>query len=207
MSIALDATYSLGRNLSGVGVYSRRILFGLAAEHPQEDFYFHYRQHRFLRSWRDTLPHNAHRRLLRGTPSGSDVFHALNQRVDSAGKRVVSTFHDLFVLTGDYSTPDFRERFTAQAHDAADRSDRIIAVSHFTASQIVALLHVEPSRIRVIPHGVDPVTIPPATTPENIVLSVGAIQRRKNTTGLVKAFEQMPPGWKLILAGAADGFG
>ena len=29
MTIALDATYSLGRNLSGVGVYSREILFGL----------------------------------------------------------------------------------------------------------------------------------------------------------------------------------
>ena len=31
MKIALDATYSLGENLSGVGVYSREMLAGLAA--------------------------------------------------------------------------------------------------------------------------------------------------------------------------------
>ena len=35
MKIALDATYSLGRNLSGVGVYSRQILSGLAGAHPE----------------------------------------------------------------------------------------------------------------------------------------------------------------------------
>ncbi|MEI9812862.1 MAG: hypothetical protein WDO18_09410 [Acidobacteriota bacterium] len=113
-SVALDATYSIGRNLSGVGVYSRRILHGLTALHPETSFYFHYRPHRFLRSFREALPPNAHRRLLRGAP-GADIFHALNQRVDARGRRTVSTFHDLFVMTGDYSTPEFRARFTEQA--------------------------------------------------------------------------------------------
>ena len=32
--VALDATYSIGNALSGVGVYSREILSGLAAAHP-----------------------------------------------------------------------------------------------------------------------------------------------------------------------------
>ena len=50
VSIALDATYSLGRNLSGVGVYSRRLLTGLAQAHPDERFLWYYRPHRFLRS-------------------------------------------------------------------------------------------------------------------------------------------------------------
>jgi len=36
---------------------------------------------------------------------------------------------------------------------------------------------------------------------------VGAIQRRKNIAGLVKAFERMPAPWRLVLAGASDGFG
>ncbi|MEO8098832.1 MAG: glycosyltransferase family 1 protein [Acidobacteriota bacterium] len=205
MSIALDATYSLGRNLSGVGVYSRKILFGLALTYPNEQFYFHYRPHRLLPSWGESLPSNAHRRLLSGAPR-ADLFHALNQRVDAPGKRVVSTFHDLFVMTGDYSTPEFRQRFTVQAREAAQRSDLIIAVSRFTAGQVEALLHVEPSRIRVIPHGVDPAAASTAAR-EQIVLSVGAIQRRKNTARLVQAFEALPAGWKLILAGAADGFG
>jgi glycosyltransferase involved in cell wall biosynthesis len=36
-----------------------------------------------------------------------------------------------------------------------------------------------------------------------MVLFVGAIQRRKNIARLVRAFEAMPAGWRLVLAGAA----
>jgi glycosyltransferase involved in cell wall biosynthesis len=202
--IALDATYSLGKNLSGVGIYSREILFGLASAHPEQKFHFNYRPHRFLRSFNDQLPDNASRRLLRGAPS-ADIFHALNQRVDAKSRRTVSTFHDLFVMTGDYSSPDFRARFTAQARDAAERSDLIIAVSNFTASQIEKLLNVERSRIRVVHHGVR--ASPIETKKQNLVLSVGAIQRRKNIARLVKAFETLPGEWRLALAGAPDGYG
>jgi glycosyltransferase involved in cell wall biosynthesis len=204
VTIALDATYSLGKNLSGVGVYSRELLFGLATAHPQEKFRFYYRPHRLLKSFHDTLPKNASRRILHGAPS-ADIFHALNQRVDAKARRTVSTFHDLFVMTGDYSSPDFRARFTAQARDAAERSDLIIAVSSFTASQVEQLLNVERSRIRVIHHGVSASAV--KTKNETLVLSVGAIQRRKNIARLVKAFELLPDSWRLALAGAADGFG
>ena len=211
MLAALDATYSLDRNPSGVGVYSREILFGLARSHPQDQFLFCYRPHRFLRSFGDPLPGNAARRLLRGAPQ-ADVFHALNQRVDAPARRTVTTFHDLFVITGEYSTPEFRARFAEQAREAARRTDLIIAVSRFTAGQVEQFLAVEPSRIRVIPHGVH---VPPAARPgvsgasprRNLVLFVGAIQRRKNVRALVRAFERMPDSWRLALAGAANGFG
>ncbi len=205
MSIALDATYSLGRNLSGVGVYSRELLFGLTRAHPEERFQFCYRSHRLLRSFHDALPANASRRLLTGAPRAA-LFHALNQRVDARARRTVTTFHDLFVMTGDYSSPEFRARFTAQARQAADNTDLIIAVSQFTASQVESLLAVQASRIRVVPHGV---RLPqPADSPrENLVLFVGAIQRRKNVARLVRAFERMPANWRLALAGAADGYG
>jgi glycosyltransferase involved in cell wall biosynthesis len=203
--IALDATYSLGKNLSGVGVYSREMLFGLARAQPEEKFRFCYRPHRFFRSFDDQLPHNASRRLLMGAPS-AEIFHALNQRVDHKARRTISTFHDLFVMTGDYSSPEFRARFTAQARDAAARSDLIIAVSSFTASQVEHLLAVEPARIRVIHHGVRAPTRL-ATGKENLILCVGAIQRRKNIARLVKAFEAIPDSWRLALAGATDGFG
>jgi len=206
LRIALDATYSLGRDLSGVGVYSREILQGLARAHPEASFRFCYRPHRFLRSFGEQIPRNASRRLLREhRASSADLFHGLNQRLGSAQyHHAVSTFHDLFVISGDYSTPDFRERFSAQAHQAAERSDLIIAVSRFTAQQVEELLDVEPSRIRVIHHGTRPVT--PTARPvakEQMVLSVGAIQRRKNTARLVEAFEQLDSGWKLVLAGAS----
>jgi len=117
-------------------------------------------------------------------------------------KRTVATFHDLFVMTSDYSSAEFRARFAAQARQAAERSDLLIAISRFTAGQLESLLHVESGRIRVIPHGVR-VPVETATKRENIVLFVGAIQRRKNVARLVRAFEAMPEGWRLVLAGAA----
>ena len=205
MKIALDATYSLGRNLSGVGVYSREILFGLARAHPEARYLFCYRPHRFLRSFSDRLPANAARRLLwENRAPSADLFHGLNQRLDSARhRRRVTTFHDLFVISGDYSTPDFRERFTAQARAAAERSDLIIAVSPSPPGKWSNCCNVEPSRIRVIHHGARPAPPPNHAVPrEPIILSVGAIQRRKNIVRLVEAFEQLPAGWKLVLAGS-----
>ena len=200
LKVALDATYSIGRELSGVGVYSREILSGLAARTDAE-WVWCYRPHRFLRSiHKSTVA--ARRPLFDWWVPDADLFHGLNQRLPRARlRRSVVTFHDLFVMTSEYSTPDFRHRFSQQAREAAARADFAIAVSEFTAGQVTALLAVERSRIEVIPHGVH---IPPMiqTAREPLVLCVGAIQKRKNTARLVEAFERMPPGWRLVLAGS-----
>ena len=214
MRIALDATYSLGKNLSGVGVYSREMMSGLARAHPEQSFRFYYRPHRLFKSLSEQLPANASRRLLAGAPH-ADLFHALNQRldgrVDRRSRRTVCTFHDLFVMTGEYSSPEFRARFTEQARQAAANSDAIIAVSQSTASQVEQLLGVEPARIHVVPHGspqgASVSAAAGAARRENLVLFVGVIQRRKNVGRLVKAFERLPAGWRLALAGASQGYG
>ena len=208
MIVALDATYSLDPEPSGVAVYSRQMLRGLAAAHPEAKFRFCYRPHRYLKSCSEPLPANAGRRLLWKSGPRADLFHGLNQRVDSRHRgRVVTTFHDLFVITGEYSTPEFRARFTSQAREAAARSDLIIAVSEFTASQVNGLLDVPRTKIRVIHHGVDmPSEAPALSARERLILFVGAIQKRKNIVRLVKAFEATDPGWRLALAGS-NGYG
>ncbi len=86
-------------------------------------------------------------------------------------------------------------------------SDMIIAVSHFTAGQVRELLGVDPTRIRVIPHGVRQPGIEANGQREKTILFVGALQLRKNVTRLVDAFEQIPPEWQLVLAGSARGHG
>jgi alpha-1,3-rhamnosyl/mannosyltransferase len=211
LSIALDATYSVGRELSGVGIYSSEIIFGLAREHPDERFVCCYRPHRFLRGRDIPLPANCTRRILHEyLPIGANLFHGLNQRLPNRRLRhTVTTFHDLFVFTGEYSTRDFRARFIQQAKDAASRSDRIICVSQFTADQVHSILGVERDRLRVVHHGVHM----PAHhvgldegPREKIILHVGAIQARKNISRLISAFESLAPEWRLVLAGAA-GFG
>ena len=207
-NIALDATYSIGDALSGVGLYSREILHGLAAAHPEARFEFCYRPHRYLRARRDPLPPNAHRRLLLDpfAPRGAALFHGLNQRLPRLPfRRAVATFHDLFVMTGEYSTAEFRARFTEQARDAAARADAIIAVSAFTKSQVESLLRVEPARVHVVHHGTR--RLPPAdAVREPVILNVGAIQKRKNIARLVEAFEGLPAAWHLVLAGSS-GYG
>jgi glycosyltransferase involved in cell wall biosynthesis len=204
LRIALDATYSLDKALSGVGVYSREILNGMARLEPQNRFEWFYRFRRYWKSRREVTPPNVTRRILADTRGdrSAPLFHGLNQRLpERRFRRQVATFHDLFVLSGDYSTREFRERFARQAREAASAADLIIAVSHFTASQIQELLGVEPARIRVVHHGVTLRPLPNVQR-ENIVLCVGAIQRRKNQATLVRAFQALPPEWTLVLAGS-----
>lgn len=204
MRIALDATYSLDRALSGVGVYSREILNGLAQLEPENRFEWFYRFRRYWKSRREPSPSNVTRRILSDTwgDRGAALFHGLNQRLPSRGfRKQIATFHDLFVLSGDYSTREFRERFARQAREAASAADTIIAVSHFTASQVEELLDVDAARIRVAHHGVTPRPLPNVPR-QKLVLCVGAIQRRKNQANLVRAFRALPEDWTLVLAGS-----
>lgn len=203
MRIALDATYSVASQPSGIAVYSREILDGLPKLFPAEQYVRSYR----WKQWRQNGFRG--RLLLPPLPTfRAHVFHALNQRVDSRmAPRVVSTFHDLFVMTAEYSSPEFRQRFERQARDAAARSDLIIAVSQFTASQVEELLKVPAARIRVIPHGARPPQRPRPQADPPFILCVGAIQARKNTSNLVRAFAAVPEPWRLVLAGSCGGYG
>jgi glycosyltransferase involved in cell wall biosynthesis len=208
LTIALDATYSTDEHLSGVGIYSHEILFGMAAAHPETGFRFCYRPHRYGRARRVELPRNVERRLILEpfSPRGADLFHGLNQRLPRIRmRRSVATFHDLFVISGEYSSAEFRARFTEQARDAAERADAVIAVSEFTRGQVISLLGVEPTRVHVVHHGIRRLEFP-AVERESVILNVGAIQARKNIARLVEAFEAVDPTWRLVLAGSA-GYG
>jgi glycosyltransferase involved in cell wall biosynthesis len=208
--VALDATYCVDPNPSGIAIYSRALLDGLATAHPQDEFFFCYRPKQWRQAPASTHANARNRLLLPPLPTfRADVFHALNQRVDKRPTRnVVSTFHDLFVMTGEYSSPEFRARFTQQARRAAANSDVILTVSEFTAGQVRSLLGFDGARIRVVPHGVHiPIENPPEMAARSkIILFVGALQLRKNVSRLVRAFEAVSDDWRLVLAGAPTGY-
>jgi glycosyltransferase involved in cell wall biosynthesis len=213
--VALDATYAEDPNPTGVGLYSRHILDGLSEAYPSDLFLHcvrlrHFRKNIFRAPSRRSAANVSVRLLQPPIPIGADLFHALNQRVDRRpSPRVITTFHDLFVLTEEYSTAEFRDRFADQAKRAASNSDLIIAVSAFTATQVCSLLGVEASRIRVIPHGADPppIDVVPVTR-DKLILTVGALQKRKNTLRLIEAFESARTSdWSLVLAGSPGGYG
>jgi glycosyltransferase involved in cell wall biosynthesis len=195
--------------LSGVGVYCRRILAGLAAAHTDERFLWCYRVHRLRHGLLEPRPANAAVRPLFESRQvfRAGLFHGLNQRLPArTARRTVCTFHDLFVLTSEYSSAEFRARFAGQARQAAERADLIICVSAFTATQVHELLGVERARLRVVHHGTDLPELPASDPREPLVLHVGALQTRKNLMRLIGAFEQAAPApWRLVLAGS-DGF-
>ncbi|MDX2179923.1 MAG: glycosyltransferase family 1 protein [Bryobacteraceae bacterium] len=198
-TVGFDATYSLDREPTGVSVYSRESMRAIERLAPAGEFRRYYRPHRFARG----LALGGARLLLESFAPRVEIFHGLNQRLPRAKRgKFVATFHDLFVMTGEYSTPEFRERFTRFSREAAERADAIIAVSSFTAGQVEELLGVPRSRIRVVYHGVHP---PPHAAPiasrEPWILSVGAIQDRKNLVRLCAAFERVPAGWRWKIAG------
>ncbi len=222
MKIGLDASYSVDRQPTGVGVYSRRLIQSLAEQAPADEFTLCYRANRYLRSWKEPAPSNCRRALLEGftvprLAQQLELFHGLNQRLpEQRFRRAVSTFHDLFVMTSEYSTPDYRARFAQLARHAAERSDCIAAVSSFTADQAADLLKFPRERIVVVPHGVDP--LPQVSDAEleefrqthglqrPFLLHIGALQKRKNINRLVEAFERLPDDLLLVLAGSG-GYG
>jgi glycosyltransferase involved in cell wall biosynthesis len=221
--IALDASYGLGAEPSGVAVYCRTLIRELAGAHTEASFLLAYRSNRLTRAFREPNPGpNCTRVLLEGAAtrlwSGrADLFHGLNQRLPSAKfAKTVVTFHDLFVMTGRYSTAEYREKFTQLAQDAAERADRVIAVSDFTADETARLLGYPRDRIATVHHGVDP---PQAFSEGELgdfrremgfegpfLLHVGAIQTRKNCQRLIEGFERLAGRPTLVFAGAA-GFG
>jgi len=202
MLIAADATYTLDPQPTGIAVYSNRLLDGMMLAHPDSRFLFCYRPHRFWEALRQPFRANVWRwPLLEHGPRPGRLFHGLNQRLPARRWPLqVATFHDLFVMTHAYSTPEFRARFTAQARHAAQNADLLIAVSQFTARELQRLVDIDRRRIRVVPHGVVlPASL--SSVRQNLVLSVGALQKRKNTLRLVRAFASLPPDWRLVLAG------
>jgi glycosyltransferase involved in cell wall biosynthesis len=227
-TIALDATYSVDPEPTGIAVYSRRLVESLLQLQIAHRLLVCYRFSRWKQRKAFLRPARGQEfgvRLFQEPltfwlPWQTDLFHSLAQRAPAFRfrKEVVTVF-DIFPITGqDYSTPDFRRKFSALLQDAVRRAARVITASRYTASQLQQHCGVESEKLCVIPVGVD---IPEALAtfeerlkerlrwvgPENeLVLTVGAIQNRKNTLGAVRAVAMLPERFHLVLAGG-NGYG
>ncbi|HUG82437.1 MAG TPA: glycosyltransferase family 1 protein [Bryobacterales bacterium] len=223
MRVGLDATYSADRFPTGVGAYCSNLIDALAQNAPDDRFLLCYRANRFLRALkaprrgRNMSQHLMESFTIPLIQRKVDLFHGLDQRLPTGRfRRAVTTFHDLFVMTADYSTPEFRRRFRLFAEEAAERSDHIIAVSHYTAEKVAQLLLVPRERISVVHHGVERIPAIAAAELDEFrrrhdleapfILHVGAIQKRKNIERLVEAFECIEGPTRLVLAGG-NGYG
>jgi glycosyltransferase involved in cell wall biosynthesis len=231
--IALDATYTVDAQPSGVAVYCRRLIESLAEIECEHQYLLCYRLSRF-KSRREFLCPNS--------PPGSrgpqfsvryyqdpwtfwlpweaDVFHSLVQRPPAFRfRKEIVTVIDLFPVTGkEYSTPDFQQKFSALLLEAAERAVRVITPSQYTKDQLLKHTSVPEEKIRLVPLGVDLPTIsssPERRTAERdrvvgkgneMIFTVGVIQTRKNTINVLKALSLLPDRYRLVIAGG-DGHG
>ena len=232
-NIALDATYTVDPQPSGVATYSRRLIEALASLDVPHHFLLCYRLSRFGRRREFMKPKLAAGRhapsfsvaLYQGPltfwlPWRARLFHSLAQRPPAFRfEKEIVTIHDVFPLTGrDYSTPEFQRKFSALLLEAVARAARVIAVSQYTTNQLVAHAGVPREKITVIHEGVD---LPDRTLPREeklaererlvgrgneMVLSVGVLQTRKNTINAVRAVASLPARYRLVLVGG-DGYG
>jgi glycosyltransferase involved in cell wall biosynthesis len=89
---------------------------------------------------------------------------------------------------------------------AARRSRLLIAVSEATRVDLQRFYHLADARIRVVPHGVDPMffTLVPAEANPPFLLAVSTLHPHKNLDQLLHAFAQFAgahPEYKLVIVG------
>jgi glycosyltransferase involved in cell wall biosynthesis len=226
--IALDATYTVDPEPSGVAVYSRRLIEALAISASQHRFLLCYRLSRFGQRKEFLRPAKTpgapgpnfsirmyQEHLTFWLPLQARLFHSLAQRPPAFHfKKEIVTIFDIFPITGrNYSTADFQRKFAALLREAVARATRVITLSDYTAGQLVSHLETPREKITVIPAGVDfPANVRNAAERaeererwvgkgNEMILNVGVLQTRKNTLNALRAVESLPSNYRLVLAG------
>lgn len=136
---------------------------------------------------------------------GVDLFHGLSHELPAdiarSGARSIVTMHDLiFVRYPELYKPLDRALYIQKYRKSCNLADRIIAISHQTKTDLVDLWDIAPDKIDVVYQGCDRMFYDATTSeqrdsvrqrynlpPEQFILSVGTVERRKNLMLTLKA--------------------
>jgi glycosyltransferase involved in cell wall biosynthesis len=137
---------------------------------------------------------------------GADVLHCPTFRAPVLTPvPLVVTFHDLAVLRHPETFNAWTRRYSrAVLPRVARAATRLIAVSEFTAQELVDLLRVREEKIRVVPNAVgEPFTAEGEAATGDYVLAVSTLEPRKNLERLVEGFHRAGlNGCELRIVGA-----
>lgn len=116
--------------------------------------------------------------------------------------------HDLAFELYPQFYPDSYKRLRRQTKFAVQHCNKVIAVSNATKNDLVKLYKINPDKIEVIYHGVNSLTVQPATpeVDKPYFLYVGSYKPIKNIPNIIKAFkfflQEIKKPYQLILAGS-----
>lgn len=128
--------------------------------------------------------------------------------------RQITTVHDLLPLAHPKLFAGLKKQAYARIffQAAAWKSEKIICVSEFTASELRRFTGCSTSKIRVIPNGVDDRWFesqpPPESTKKPYFLFIGNVKPHKNLRRLVEAYGRIERevAERLIIVGKREGF-
>jgi glycosyltransferase involved in cell wall biosynthesis len=132
-----------------------------------------------------------------------DVLHCTTFRGPvSVRVPTVLTVHDLAILRAPEAFPRWHRLYgRAGLRRVLRAADAIVSVSEFSRDETVALADVPADRIRVVPHGVDPVFTQEGPRADgDYVLAVATLEPRKNLGRAVEAAKEA--GVELRVVGA-----
>jgi len=157
-----------------------------------------------------------------------DIYHAtsflLPRKTRKTTKKIV-TIHDLSfeVNIGWYPQKIYSQKWRDAVRKSAEIADKIIAPSQSTKKDITSIYGISPDRVEVIPEAALDIFSEPYDKrraeyvknlyhlPDNYILAVGRIEKRKNFTAILDALKLLKNNLnaavpKLVIAGN-DGYG
>ncbi|HEY0188621.1 MAG TPA: glycosyltransferase family 1 protein [Cellulomonas sp.] len=162
---------------------------------------------------RQALYETWNRWRLPRSAGAADVVHATTWAVPPRSAPLVVTVHDLaFLRSPEHFTRRGAAFFTRALDVVRAQATRVLAVSGTTRDDCVAA-GIDPTRIRVVPHGV---RVPAVTGPDGLelrrrfgltrpyLLWCGTVEPRKNVPGLLRAYAEAArrmPDLDLVLVG------
>lgn len=149
---------------------------------------------------------------------GVEVFHGLSHEIPKKNKlsriKYVVTIHDLIFIRypENYGRID-RNIYKKKVEYACENSDIIIAISEQTKRDLIEFLNVPEDKIRVIYQSCSPsfahqsdyrykdLVRKKYNLPENYILYVGTVEKRKNLVSLVEAIGKSSTQLPLVVVG------
>lgn len=227
MKIGFDAKRAF-QNQTGLGNYARTLMHNLRTYYPDEQFFYFTPEkdaaYSHLYPSDSIITPPGKNPLWRSfgiikdiRKSGIDLYHGLSNElpigINKTGVPSIVTIHDLIfdIVKEDFPWHD-RIIYKIKTQKCIRESSKIIAISEATKHDLIDRFKADPDKIQVIYQTIDnqfnqqqrpadqiALIKREYNLPEQYLLYVGALMKRKNILRMIQAWERIPEAYKIPL--------